>query len=360
MSTEKIHINTRFLTQNVTGVQRFSFEIYKQLVKIRTDVVGIMPNQDIVEDYYLDECDRILKIGDTNGHRWEQFTLPSYLKKKKNPLLLGLGNLGPIRYENQIVTIHDLSFLNGNWHSFAFRNAYKLVLPLLAKKSKHIFTVSEFSKNEIIKFWGTPEDKITVVYNAPFSVDEKLIMDHQVMEGKKRYLLSVGSIDPRKNLKRLVKAFLDIDDKDIKLFLIGKTNKNFAKDPELSSLIKDNERRIVFLGYVSDTELKEYYRNATAFVYPSLYEGFGLPPVEAMSLGCPVITSDCCSLPEVCGDAAVYCNPEIEGDICEKINYVLKNGSLRNEMKDKGLVQAKKFNWYSSGLVASEVIDKIY
>ena len=282
--------------------------------------------------------------------------MPLFLKKQHNPLLLGLCSTGPLFYKNQIVTIHDLAFLNSNWHSFAFRTGYKTLLPILANKSKHVITVSEFSKTEIIRHFNIPDEKITVIYNAPFKNGNTITLSKNILPDKP-YILSVGSIDPRKNLKRLVKAYLKLNNPDISLLLIGATNKNFSNDKELFELLNSN-KNIVFLGYKTDAELQYYYENALFFVYPALYEGFGLPPIEAMSFGCPALVSNRASLPEVCGNAALYCDPESVDDMHEKINYLILNTTIRKSMISAGKLQAAKFSWQQSAEKLNSLINK--
>lgn len=341
-----LYINSRFLTQNLTGVQRFGFEISKQLAVKRDDVQGLVNISSIRANYPIGQNYPLINVGKGTGHLWEQYDLPLFLKKKGNPLLLGLCSTGPLLYKNQIVTIHDLAFLNSSWHSFAFRNSYKTFLPILANKSKHVLTVSEFSKSELKQHFGIPEEKITVIYNAPFKVSESNNLTAPLLP-EKPYILSVGSIDPRKNLKRLIKAFCKLNNPDILLLLIGANNQIFTKDKELYELLENN-KNIALLGYKTDAELKYYYENALFFIYPALYEGFGLPPIEAMSFGCPVIVSERTSLPEVCGKAALYCDPENIDDIHEKISYLLANHSIRNSMIEPGRLQAAKFSWEQS------------
>ena len=320
-------LNSRFLTQNLTGVQRYGYELFKQLNNV-TDTRYLIPDQDINKRYDISKEIKLNKIGQRKGHLWEQLDLPAYLKKNDNPLLLNLCNTAPLFYKNKIVTIHDISFKKGNWHSKSFKAFYNVMIPRILKNSVHVITVSEFSKRDIMEAFGIAENKISVIYNAPFLLSDENPVP-PFIKLKKPYILSVGSMDGRKNLKRAVKAFLASKNDDLTMYLIGEYNSNFKHDPELDQLIKDNQNKVSFLGYVTDQQLTYMYKNALCFVYPSLYEGFGLPPVEAMANNCPVIVSNTSSLPEVCGNAALYCDPLDISDIAKKINAMTADAGLR-------------------------------
>jgi glycosyltransferase involved in cell wall biosynthesis len=351
-------LNSRFLTQNLTGVQRYAFELFKQVNKRAGNVEYVLPSQPINERYEIAEDLNLRTIGKYKSHIWEQLELPAHLNKMAvKPLLVNLCNTAPLFYKNQIVTVHDVAYMRGNWHSRSFRTLYKVVIPAILKNSKHIITVSEFSKKEIMEVYKTPGDKISVVYNAGFSeLDiEKSSEGH--MELKRPYILSVGSIDQRKNLKRLIKAFLGLTQADLTLYLIGAYNSNFKTDAELDALLKENSSRIVFLGYRTDGELIYLYQNALCFAYPSLYEGFGLPPIEAMSNNCPVITSNVSSLPEICGNAALYCDPFSISDIMQKLEIMIGNAEVRETCILKGRENSKKYSWEISGQALMDIVD---
>ncbi|MCK5855028.1 MAG: glycosyltransferase family 4 protein, partial [Sulfurovaceae bacterium] len=175
----------------------------------------------------------------------------------------------------------------------------------------------------------------------------------------KKYILSVGSIEPRKNLLGLLKAYALLDEKlksEYQLVLVGFKG---WENIEIMELIKQNEKSIHYLGFITDEELAQVYNLTSLFVFPSFYEGFGLPPLEAMACGSPVVCSDSSSLPEVGGDAVVYCNPQDTNDIKEKIEIVLNNTTLQNEMIDKGLQQAKKFSWEKSSKEHMRVFEEL-
>ena len=334
-------INSRFLTQNITGVQRFAIEISKQLKNIYGNNIEFVTPKNIIHENLAKELDAKV-IGNKTGHLWEQIDLPIYLKQNNNPLLLNLANTAPLFYKKKIVTVHDLAYerfpQTFNWK---FRLFYKLLIPSIIKSSKHIFTVSEFSKNEIIDFYKVNKEKISVIYNAV-----NPIFKPNIENTKEKYILAVSSLNYQKNFHSLIKAFNLLDNKEIKLYLVGNINRNFSS-VNLMNLIENN-KNIVFKGRVDDDELIRLYSNAICFVYPSLYEGFGIPPLEAQACGCPVIVSNVASLPEVSGESALYCNPYSVEDIREKIEILLNNEKLREDLIKKGFENIKRFSWEKS------------
>lgn len=344
-------INSRFLTQNITGVQRFAIEISKQLKKFYGENIQFVSPKNIIHHDLAKELD-VKIIGNKTGHLWEQIDLPKYLKDNGSPLLLNLANTAPLFYKNKIVTVHDIAYErfpeNFDWK---FRVFYKLIIPNIIKNAHHTLTVSEFSKQEIIEFYNTDKEKISVVYNAVNN-----IFVPKTEDKKEKYILAVSSLNYQKNFHSLVKAFNQLNGTGTKLYLVGGINKNFAS-MELLNDIEENES-ILFKGRVDDEELVSLYSNAICFVYPSLYEGFGIPPLEAQACGCPVICSNVASLPEVGGqDSVVYCNPYDVNDIREKIELVLNNENLQNDLRVKGFENIKRFSWENSANRIIKIIE---
>jgi glycosyltransferase involved in cell wall biosynthesis len=232
-------------------------------------------------------------------------------------------------------------FINPRWFKKTFSLYYQILFPLVAVSSKLIVTISDWSKNDISRILNIEKDKIVNVgcgVTALGSSDLALVK-------RKSYILAVSSIEPRKNFKFLVDAFNKMN-RDVDLIIIGSEGKVFS-NPGIKKAIKGSGN-IFFTGYVSDEVLAGYYAGALLFIYPSLYEGFGLPPLEAMSAGCPVLVSNASSLPEVCGDAAEYFDPENEGELIQKARELIDNSLLRSELTNKGDEQVKKHNWSNS------------
>jgi glycosyltransferase involved in cell wall biosynthesis len=352
-----IYINARFLTQKVTGVQRYALEISKQLRVQYPGALFISPRK-IVHKDMMNEFDGSA-CGILTGHLWEQIVLPHYLKKANNPLLVNLGNTAPLFYKKQIITIFDLSFLrNPEWFSRKFYYYYRFLIPKIANKALKIITISEFSKKEIVRLLNVPEQKIQVIYcGANTKFRGNITPGEPRLIEPKNYILSVSSLEPRKNITNLILAFKKMALSDVHLVLVGSRASVFANN-ELKDLTQ-LQKNIIFIGYLSDDQLARLYNNAKLFVYPTFYEGFGLPPLEAMACGCPVVVSNTASLPEVCGDAAYYVDPYNVESIAEGMHKMLTDEALRQSLIKKGLERAKLFSWEKSAKKYIEVIEEV-
>lgn len=338
-------VNGRYLTQKATGVHRYAFEICNKLHEMGVDFHVAVPKE-IHPDYKFSF--KVVKCGSFNTHLWEQISLPRYLKSIGSPLLISFTGCGPLNYSNQIMTIHDVSHERyPEWFSKNYYRFYHYMMPRIGKKAHAVLTVSEFSKKEIVDTLGINAEKIHVVHsNVPFhnKPSKEEILSFTRNPEAERYILAVSSMDPRKNFIRLVEAFDKIKDKSVKLYIIGMSFKAF-NTPDLQKLIGEN---VHLPGYIPDEKLQTMYQNALLSVYPSLYEGFGLPPLESMTYGCPAINSDIPALREVSQDAALYVDPYNVDDITQKIEQLLVDEPLRKELQEKGLLQIKKYSWDKS------------
>lgn len=338
-------VNGRYLTQKATGVHRYAFEICNKLHEMGVDFHVAVPKE-IHPDYKFSF--KVVKCGSFNTHLWEQISLPRYLKRIGSPLLISFTGCGPLNYSNQIMTIHDVSHERyPEWFSKNYYRFYHYMMPRIGKKAHAVLTVSEFSKKEIVDTLGINAEKIHVVHsNVPFhnKPSKEEVLSFTRNPEAEKYILAVSSMDPRKNFIRLVEAFDKIKDKSVKLYIIGMSFKAF-NTPDLQKLIGEN---VHLPGYISDEKLQTMYQNALLSVYPSLYEGFGLPPLESMTYGCPVINSDIPALREVSQDAALYVDPYNVDDITQKIEQLLVDEPLRKELQEKGLLQIKKYSWDKS------------
>jgi len=334
-------VNSRFLSQDISGVQRYAIEICRELKKIQPNIVFIAP-KNILHHDLADELN-VDVVGNLTGHLWEQFELPRYLKKQGKPLLLNLCNTAPLFYEKKMVTLHDVSFVRyPKTFSWKFCYAYQFIIPRILKSSKKVITVSDFSASEISTVYGLKKQNIAIVYN---SVSD--LFKCRDMSQKDRYILAVSSLNFHKNFHSLIKAFnlINVED-DIKLYLVGGINKNFADKDLLADIAKNPN--IEFKGRVDDDELVNLYSGAECFVYPSLYEGFGIPPLEAQACGCPCVVSNSASLPEVCADSVEYCDPHSINNIVLKLERVLSDKDLRNILREKGYKNIMRFSWKRS------------
>lgn len=351
-----LYINGRFLTQRVTGVQRYAIEISKEIDRCsKLKPVFLVPRGELNKDLINDVSGFEIKpVGYTKGHVWEQVDLPLYMKARKGKaILLNLSNAAPLFHNKNIVTIHDLAFRHHpEWFSKKFSLVYNLLIPKLARDALHVFTVSHSSKQDISREFNIPEYKVSVAYNA-VAAKFCTASSEPGLNDESGYFLCVGSLEPRKNLERLVKAFAMSHTRK-SLLVVGGKNKIFSNH-ELGALVS-NDKRIKLLGYVSDEKLMGLYSSASGFIYPSLFEGFGLPPIEAQAMGCPVIASNTTSLPEVLEDSALYCDPLDVMDIMEKINLLDGSCELREMFIKKGFENSKRFDWKSS---SEKIVEKV-
>lgn len=263
----------------------------------------------------------------------------------------------PVKAKKKIVTIHDVNHLVFYKNLSFFQKIYaRIMLNTAVNNSNIIFTVSEFSKKEILKYLNLKLSKIYVIYPAiNLEISNSKNLDNINLSDK--YLLYVGNVKPHKNLKNLIFAYKKLKLKNIKLLIVGKKEGLITVDKSLFELIDKDiflKQNVVFTGYVSDKTLYSLYNNALLFVFPSLYEGFGIPPLEAMACGCPCVVSNVASLPEVCGDAAYYVNPYDVNDIAKGIEKVLTDENLRQDLIRKGFENVKRFSWEKS---ASKILE---
>jgi glycosyltransferase involved in cell wall biosynthesis len=408
---KRIGIDARFYGPLGKGLGRYTQEIVDRIIATdQTNEYVIFLGPDNFNELQT-SSPRVKKVLITV--RWytlaEQFLMPYYIWKEKLDLVhfphFNVPIFLPIKF---IVTIHDLiltKFPTARATTlgpikYKLKNLlYKIVIWSAVRRSKKIITVSEFTKKDIINYFKADPKKIIVTYEgvADFgnqkTTSRELVFDRGGEQGSrtpsqslrtvrassgsvstgallssdrrkykihKPYLLYVGSAYPHKNLEGLIKIWPEVlKNNKVQLVLVGKEDyfyhrvKNYAR--ELGLWFEDKNSPIIFAGYVSDEELKILYEQATAYIFPSKYEGFGLPPLEAMAHGCPVITSDKASMPEILGDAALYFNPEDEADMIKKINLILNDKKLREDLKKRGLEQVKKYNWEECAWETAEV-----
>ncbi|MGE6472533.1 glycosyltransferase family 4 protein [Serratia proteamaculans] len=348
-----IYVNARFLTQNLTGVQRFAEEISLELKKIRNDIVFLSPC-DILRNDIASKLE-VVKIGKRSGHYWEQVELPNYLRKNGSCLLINLGNTGPVFYKNQVVTHHDVTYKKfPQSYSLKFRLVYNVLVPLILRNSRSLITVSEFSKKEIIDEYNYDRKKISVIYNAASGFFNP---SNEKNEAQNRFFLAVSSPNFHKNFHGLIRAFSNTDDiNGFSLKIIGEKNKNF-NGIDLEELSHNNN--IEFLGRVSDKELANLYSTAYAFIFPSFYEGFGIPPLEAQACGCPVLSSHAASMPEVLSDSALFFDPHSEKEIADTIRYIAHHPNERVEFIERGYKNIERFSWARSADKLSLLINDL-
>lgn len=266
-----------------------------------------------------------------------------------------------------VVTVLDFSFTRfPQWHTRDKVQYYQKHFWEKIKKAHRIICISDFIRNEAVSLFGFLPEKLTTIH---LGVDHDVFKPYPSRDLEpiraqynlpENFILFVGSIEPRKNLKGLLKAYQDLDGnirKDIKLVLVGFKG---WENREIMELIREMEGDVFYIGYVPEEDLAKIYNLAHLMAYPSFYEGFGLPPLEAMACGCPVVVSKAASLPEVCGDAAYYVDPEEVTSIAGGISKVLSDEELRASQIKKGIAHADGFRWEKSALQHLHIFEEVF
>jgi glycosyltransferase involved in cell wall biosynthesis len=343
----RIVINGRFLTQNPSGVQRFAAEAIKAIDVLldtgayrafRGRIEILAPEK--ARDFPLKHIP-LRRCGRSSGYLWEQVEFPLHAGGR---LLLNLCMLGPVAVRRQIVVVHDATVkaLPDNF-SWRFRTAYGALIPLLCRRAARAVTVSEFSRREIAKLYRVDTDNMPVCseggdHITAVAADDSVI-ERLGLAGRK-FLISVGANSSNKNIEVLVEAFYRAKLDNTLLVLTGK------RDPAVfGRLTQINSEAVRNVGHVNDGELRALYEHALALVFPSRYEGFGLPPIEAMSCGCPVIVSDQPALVEVGGDAALHCGMDDVAGLAQLMRDVDGKPELRAKLAEAGRERASLFTW---------------
>ncbi|HNT98562.1 MAG TPA: glycosyltransferase family 1 protein, partial [Elusimicrobiales bacterium] len=324
---------------------RYAREVTRALDELAegNEVRLLVPRSVCAADIVLRNI-QIERAGVLDGHLWEQTELPFYSRKG---VLLNLCNPAPLFRSRQVSLMHDvIVFAVPDSTSFLFRAWHRTIFRSVSALTRLIVTDSEFSRGEIVKYLGTSPDKIKVVYAGCDHIgridrDDTVLSRHGL--SSRPFIFAVSSLNPNKNFASIVRAFESLGRPDFDLVIAGGVN------PAVFSRSKaDFPPHVRYLGYVTDGELKSLYSAASCFIYPSFYEGFGLPPLEAMASGAPVIVSRASSLPEVCGDAARYIDPRSADSIAAAIKEVMGDSALRARLRTKGLERARAFTWEST------------
>ena len=343
-------LNGRFLTQPVTGVQRFGFEMGIRLLDRVPELRVVVPDVEWDRSRWPGPVDVVGRLG---GHLWEQVDLPVHLRRHGHPLLVNLTNSGPAYYGNQIATQHDINYVNHpESYSRSFRLVYSWMAPRLLRHSRTVLTGTQHAKEEIVRHFrlATP---VRVVYDA---ASEIFTPGNQNTGSPSRYLLAVASTSAHKNLPRLYEAMRRLAGTGVPpLWVVGSGGRSFS--PSASSF--SDHDMVKFLGRVSDDELVDLYRNAVAFVFPSLHEGFGLPPIEAQACGCPVIASTASCIPEVLGDSFQPFDPMDVNSIAAAIRDVADSADLRQKLRVAGARNVQRFSWDRSADQVAELITEL-
>lgn len=348
MTQPTLYINGRFLTQRLTGTQRFARELVDAL-DWRLAAAARPPRCVIVLPADSDPPGpwhhiKDLRAGRLSGHRWEQFELP---RLTRDGVLLGLGNVGPLTHPRQAVVMHDAAvYALPEAFTWPFRTAYRVLLPLLARKAARLITISKFSQSELARYLKVDPKRFTVIAEGADHIlraesDAAILAAHGLQP--RRYVLCVGSATPNKNFAAVAAAFSLLDRSDLTLAIAGGADSRIFADGTLLP-----SSRIARLGYVTDGALRALYENALCFVFPSRYEGFGLPPLEAMNCGCPVVASTAAAVREVCGQAALFADPDDHTAMAGHIARLADDADLWIRMATLGRQRVEPYTWAHS------------
>lgn len=385
-----IGVDARFYGPLGKGLGRYTQEVVDNVIKITQDqpvdyVIFLSPAN---FDEFVCPNENVRK--ELIKARWyslaEQFEVPYKWRRAKIDLMhfphfnVPLLKMGPY-----IVTIHDLiltkfptvrATTKAPFIYWLKDKAYRLVIRSAIRRAKKVITVSEFTKRDLITQFKTSEDKIAVTYEGVANLtkggdslfvaklDNQSTLELYNIRGP--YLLYVGNAYPHKNLEGLVRVFAELRKEHpyLRLVLVGK--EDFFYDrvrlyaQHLNLWQKDNHNTpVVFPGYVPDVDLEALFQEAALYVFPSLYEGFGLPPLEAMAYGCPVASSNCASMPEILGGAAAYFDPKNEEEMRTVISNLLNNQVAREELITLGKQHVKKYNWWECARLTAEIYQKV-
>ncbi len=393
----KIGIDARFYGPVGKGLGRYTQEVVDNIIKISNsnlsadrgmsfDYVIFLSPDNFNEFDCSQENVKKVKIS-CSWYGWEeQILLPYYLWREHLDLIhfphFNVPILSPTKF---VVTIHDLILTHfpttratkHNHFWYYFKNlAYRLVISIALKRAQRIIAVSQFTKEDIVKQFKISADKITAIYEGVTKLsasrdslfvtkldNQEILSQHHIPE---RFLLYVGNAYPHKNLELLLRVFnrFQLEKGNWHLVLVGKIDyfyrrlQNYARSLNLWQEGNVNSP-VIFPGYVPDAQLEIFYKAAQLYVFPSLYEGFGLPPLEAMSQSCPVLSSDRAALPEILGEAACYCHPENEQEMFDRIQNLLQDPQQREELEKRGLEQIKKYSWWECARLTLEVYREV-
>lgn len=372
----RIGIDARFYGSLGKGLGRYTQQLIAHLEQQDFDNEYIIFLREANFHEYRPNNKKFQKVlADVPWYGWrEQCVLPTILARYKLDLVHFPHFNVPILYRKRfVVTVHDLILLHyptlraTRLHPFYYWIkfwVYRIVLRRALSNSAHVFSVSHFTKRDILKRFPISEQKITVVQEAGSNLSrfeglKRAKHDSDIHDILRKYgilqpyILYVGNAYPHKNLERLLEGFWIMQEPHVQLVLVGKTD--FFYD-ELRSKIGDKQKNnIIFTGFVPDEDLDMLYRQAMVYVFPSLYEGFGLPPLEAMERGVPVVSSHAASMPEILGSAARYFDPQDSGDIARVLTEVIEDSALRHKMKQKGYERARVFSWRESAQTTHDV-----
>lgn len=360
MSFRRLAINGKFLTAGPTGVHRVAEQLVRQLASHDSELAEMFerPPRLIAPTNVRDEAPDVFEVeraGLFHGQLWEQLDLP---RLTGPDLLLNLCNLGPMASRSAITMIHDAQvFITPDSYSWAFRNWYRQVLPVIGHRHLRILAVSEFSASQLARYGVAQREHISVVPNG---VDHLLACDSQpkILNRlglvTRKFAIGLANVQSHKNIGLLLKAFTAPELADLKLVLVGAALRDQFE--RLGHVVPAN---VVFSGRVSDGELRALLESALCVGFPSTTEGFGLPPLEGMLLGCPAIMAPCGALPEIGGEGALFASPDEPRQWIRAIRKLADEPNHWSAYSHAGRERAAYFTWRRAGDRLIDVIKEV-
>lgn len=343
-SVPEILINGRFLGQRVTGVQRYAHETLRALDAALADegpwarwTLAVPPGVTAPALRHI----AVEEVGRRQGHAWEQLDLARRARHAQQ--LLGFGFTGPLFLRHQVVTVHDAAVVRvPQAYTWKFRAWYRIAVRQLVARASTIVAVSHFSRGEVIECFGARPERVRVAVEGwqhlERVVADEAILDRHGLRGQP-FALAVSSPTPNKNFGAIVKALGQLGAEAPRCVVAG------ASEGSIFKGAGEAQDALLRVGYVSDGELKALYQHASCFVFPSFYEGFGLPPLEAMACGCPVIASTAPAVREVCGDAALYFDPHRPEELAQRLREFFADPGLRPRLAAAARERTAAYDW---------------
>jgi len=354
-SAPNVFINGRFFSQRITGVQRYARETILCLDELlangeqengrwRLLVPRGTPTPTFRHIF-------VEPVGRLRGHLWEQLELPW---RSRNGLLFSFGLTGPLAHGRQIITVHDAAIMRiPEAYGWRFRLWHRFLVRRLVSRVPWTIAVSRFSAAEVVECYGAPAECVRVATEGWQHLDrvkpDESILDRYGLRGEP-FALAVSSPTPNKNFSAIAQAIRILGNSAPLCVVAG------VADPSIFRAAGIGSDSMVRLGYVSDEALKALYQRASCFIFPSFYEGFGIPPLEAMSCGCPVLASTAPAVREVCDDVPLYFDPRRPEELALRIREVFADPALRARMSSNGLERARLYSWMESARLNLQVI----
>jgi glycosyltransferase involved in cell wall biosynthesis len=343
VTTARVVLNARVAARpTITGVERWALEVFPRLRALAPHAYAVARPPAAASAGPL-------------GQLWEQAALPVWAAASRTGLIFSPANLAPLAWPRNVVLIHDAApFRRPNAYAPSYSLWHQRVGATAARRALRVVTVSDFSARELSQLLGLDPARVSVIaggVGARFSpsVDPAPVLAKFALE--RRYVLTIGTAEPRKNLQALTVAVQRLGKLGVDVVWAGDARRHFSATAAVPGLRA--------LGYVHERDLPGLYRGASAFVLPSVYEGFGLPCLEAMACGVPVVTSDRAALPEVCGTAAVLVDPDDRESIADALMEIVQDVAIAARLRESGIGRAAGFSWERAALKLHALLSEL-